>query len=75
MQTKLLHWLLQGISEPVKQLVKSFYSASDPPTSYELWGEFLQDCLQDFMQSCLQECMQDCLLNMTQVKVMFACVS
>lgn len=35
--------LLQGISAPVQQLVKSFYSASDPPTSYELWGELPQD--------------------------------
>ncbi|WIA42774.1 hypothetical protein OEZ86_008714 [Tetradesmus obliquus] len=31
----------QGISQPVQQLVRSFYSASDPPTSYELWGSKL----------------------------------
>uniref|UniRef100_A0A383W4B8 Profilin n=1 Tax=Tetradesmus obliquus TaxID=3088 RepID=A0A383W4B8_TETOB len=31
----------QGILAAVQQLVKSFYSASDPPTSYELWGSKL----------------------------------
>jgi hypothetical protein len=36
-----MHLRLQGISEPVQQLLKGFYSANDPPTSYDLWGGYL----------------------------------
>jgi hypothetical protein len=46
---------LQGVTAPVQQLLKGFYSANDPPTSYELWGRWLVPV---YLQVCMRCCIR-----------------